>query len=96
MSTSTSNSPKTQRLEARITEEQKALFQRAADLEGRSLTSFVVASLQQAAEETIHRHEVIELSPRDSISFVEALLNAPEPNENLRAAARRYWDRVGE
>lgn len=87
---------KRERLEARITAEQKALFQRAADLSGRSLTDFVVASVQAAAQEVVHRHDVIALSPRDSLRFVEALLNPPEPNERLRAAARRHRAFTGE
>jgi uncharacterized protein (DUF1778 family) len=83
-------STRSERLEARVTAEQKAMFQRAADLEGRSLTDFVVSSLQVAAEETVRRHEVIKLSPEDSIAFVEALLNPPEPNAQLLEAARRH------
>ena len=87
--------PKRERLEARITSEQKALFQRAADLSGRTLTDFVVASTQAAAEEIVRDREVIVLSPSDSIRFVEALLAPPEPNEHLRAAAedhRAFFD----
>ncbi|NJN37905.1 MAG: DUF1778 domain-containing protein, partial [Acaryochloridaceae cyanobacterium CSU_3_4] len=34
------------RLEARISQETKALVQKAADLEGRTLTDFVVATVQ--------------------------------------------------
>jgi uncharacterized protein (DUF1778 family) len=79
-----------ERLEARITADQKALFQRAADLSGRSLTDFVVSSLQEAAEEVIRTHQVMKLSAEDTAVLMEALLNPPEPNENLRAAAARY------
>lgn len=79
-----------ERLEARITPEQKALLQRAAALEGRSVTAFVVQSAAAAAEETIRRHETMMLTPQDSELFVRALLNPPEPNEHLRAAARRH------
>jgi uncharacterized protein (DUF1778 family) len=87
---------KRERLEARITAEQKELFQRAADLSGRSLTDFVVASVQEAAQEVVRRHDVIVLSPRDSLRFVDALLDPPEPNERLRAAARRHRAFTGE
>lgn len=92
----TSKPAKRERLEARVTPAQKALIQRAADLSGRSLTEFVVNSLQTAAEETIREHEVIKLSPEDSILFVEALLNPGEPSENLRAAFREYREFVSE
>ncbi len=83
------------RLEARITPEQKAFFERAAQLQGQTLTDYVVASLQRSSEEVIRSHHVITLSARDSITFVEALLDPPEPNEYLQAAAARYRARRG-
>lgn len=86
----TAATKKRERLEARVTAEQKTLFQRAADLSGRTLTDFVVSSLEAAAAETIEAHEVIKLSPRDSILFVEALLNPTGPNDELRALAEEY------
>ncbi len=89
MSTS-QTTPKRERLEARVTAEQKALFQRAADLEGRTLTDFIVGSLQASAQDTIARHERIALSPAASEAFVETLLNPPEPGPELGRAARRY------
>ena len=81
---------KRERLEARVSPEQKALFQRAADVSGRTLTDFVVDSLEAAAEATIRAREVIHLSTRDSELFVSALLNPPEPGAKLRAAAEDY------
>lgn len=85
-----STTSKRERLEARVTSEQKKLFQRAADLEGRSLTDFIVSSLQASAEETIVRHERIALSPEASAGFVATLLDPPEPTPELQQAARRY------
>ena len=64
------------RLEARVTPEQWALFQRAADLRGHGLTDFMLAALQDAAEETIRAHDVITLSARDRLAFAEAILPA--------------------
>lgn len=81
---------KRERLEARITPEQKELFQRAASLTGRSLSDFIVASLQEAAAEAIRSYQVLELTERETQAFANALLNPPEPNEALRAGARRY------
>jgi GNAT superfamily N-acetyltransferase len=51
---------KTARLEARVADDQKALFQRAADLAGRSLTDFVVSSAQEIATRTVHEREVLD------------------------------------
>ncbi len=81
---------KRERLEARITPEQKALFQRAADLTGRSLTDFVVSSVQAAAETAIRTHQVMELTARETAAFLSALEHPPAANERLRAAARQY------
>lgn len=83
-----------ERLEARLSPEQKMLLERAAALEGRSLTDFVVDSAQAAALETIQRYEVIALTARDSRMFAEALMHPPAPNERLRSAARRHRELI--
>ena len=79
-----------ERIEARVTPAQKKLFERAAALEGRSLTDFLLASAQTAATEAISRHQVLHLSPEDQRVFVDALLNPPAPNKALRAAVAQY------
>lgn len=85
---------KSERLEARVTPEQKALFQRAADLAGRSLTDFIVSSLQAAAEEAVRTHH-IRLTAEESAAFAAALLDPPPPNARLRAALDRHHDLLG-
>ncbi|HEY2921727.1 MAG TPA: DUF1778 domain-containing protein [Candidatus Binatia bacterium] len=90
-----SQSPKTARLEARVTEEQKELFAKAAILLGRSLSDFVVTSVCETAARTVREHELMTLSARDREIFVSALLNPPAPGARLRKAARRYKERVG-
>ena len=81
---------KTARLEARVTTEQKALFQKAAALRGCSLTDFMVSSAQELAMRTVREYEIMPLSVCDSNAFVEALLKAPVPGARLRKAARYY------
>ena len=78
------------RLEARITPETKALLQKAADLEGRTLTDFVISSVQAEALRVIERHQTLKLSMSDAESFVDAILNPPQPNDALKASALRY------
>ena len=82
------------RLEARITADQKALFQRAAALLGRSLTDFVVGSAQEIAARTVREHEAMTLGARDRETFMAALLEAPAPGRRLSKAAKRYRDAV--
>jgi uncharacterized protein (DUF1778 family) len=79
-----------------VSSEQKSLLERAAALEGRTLTDFVVSSAQAAALETIERHAVIKLTAHDSRVFIQALMHPPAPNERLRAAARRHRDLIAE
>ncbi len=86
---------KRQRLEARITPDQKRLIERAAELRGTTVTEFVVASAQQAATETIKEFEVLTLRDRARTVFVNAVLNPPVPNEAAQAAARRYKAQLG-
>ena len=81
---------RSERVEARVTPEQKELLERAAAIEGRSLTDFVLSSAQNAAVETISRPELLKLTPDDQDVFVAALLKPPAPNKALRAAAARF------
>lgn len=94
MGTAPRISTRSQRLEARVTPEQKQLFERAAALHGRSISEFVVSSAEDAAMRTIHEHDVLHLSVRDSRAFVESLLNPSGPNEHLSRAAAAYKDFV--
>lgn len=81
---------KATRLEARLTDAQKALLQEAAALRGQTLTEFVVRAGEEAATRVLERAGVVVLSGRDSAAFVDALLVPPAPNARLRAAAARY------
>lgn len=91
---SKSSLTKPYRFDARLNESQRLLLERAADLEGRSLTDFVLQSAESAAERTIQERTMILLSARDSEAFVEQLLHPAEPGPTLRKAAQRYKDRL--
>ena len=84
-----------ERLETRVTAAQKSLIERAAALQGRSVTDFVLASVQDAARRTIEEHSQLTLSVRDSEAFVDALLNPRPVNDRLRDTVRRYRERTG-
>ena len=89
------NARKLERLEARVTQEQKRIIERAAELRGTSVTEFVVVSAQQAATKTIKDFETLRLRGEAREVFVNALLNPPAPNAAAKAAARRYKQRLG-
>ena len=92
---STISSTKAERIEARITRAQKQMLQRAAEIDGRTLTDFILNSAQEAARQIIHQHEILLLRDKDRQIFINALLKPPAPNAKLRRAARRHNQRSG-
>ena len=82
--------PRTGRLEARVSPELKRLFQRAAELQGVTLSDFLVGSARRAALQTLQEQELIQLNQQDTARFVAALLKPPAPGQRLRTAARRF------
>jgi len=50
---------RTARIEARIAPDALAIVKRAAEIQGRSVSDFVVAAAQEAAQRTIERTEII-------------------------------------
>jgi uncharacterized protein (DUF1778 family) len=86
---------RSERLEARITTDQKALIQRAAELEGRSVTDYVISSVQDAAKRTVEAHDLMVLSAAESRSFVDALLDPPPIGDRLRDSVRRHRTMTG-
>jgi uncharacterized protein (DUF1778 family) len=81
-----------ERLEARVSADQKELIERAACVQGRTVTDFVINALQEAARKAIEDSTVWRLSQDQQKAFVEALMNPPAPNPNLRAARQRYQE----
>ena len=86
---------RSERLEARVSADQKKLIERAAALQGRTVTDFVLTSVQEAARRAIEEHQRLDLSVRDSQAFVEALLNPQPVNDRLRETVRRYRRATG-
>ncbi len=80
----------TARLEARISTDLHAMLKRAAELQGRTMTDFVISAVQDAAQRAIEQSEVIRLSLADQKRFADALLSPPEPTPALRRAMARH------
>ena len=80
----------TARLEARISAELHATLKRAAELQDRTVTDFVIAAVQEAAQRAIQQAGVITMSLADQERFARAMISPPMPNAALkRAFARR-------
>lgn len=81
---------RTARFEARVSPEVLAVVRRAAELQGRSVSDFVVDAARDAAHRAIEEACIIRLSVEDQQRFAEALLN-PEPlTPSMERAVARY------
>jgi uncharacterized protein (DUF1778 family) len=85
------------RFDARLSLEQKRFFEKAAQLGGyRSLTDFVIITVQEKAKEIIREKEQIIASERDSNVFFEAVTKYKKPNKALKDAMKDYTDFISE
>jgi uncharacterized protein (DUF1778 family) len=83
------------RFDTRLTREQKELFEYAATVGGyRSLTEFVLVSVEECAKKIVGEHNQIISSKRDQEIFFKAMVDPPIPNESLKKAASRYNDLI--
>ena len=87
--------PTTARLEARLPIDVHALLKRAAEIEGRTLTDFVVAAAREAACRTVEQAEIVRLSVEDQRRIAEAILDPPKPAPALRRAFKRHRELFG-
>lgn len=79
------------RFDTRLSKEQKDFFERAAILGGyRSLTDFVILTVQKKAKEIIAERDRIIASKKDSEIFFNAITNPNKPNKELLSAAKEF------
>jgi len=79
------------RFDARLPKEQKLFFERAAFLGGyRSLTDFIIITVQEKAKEIIKAREQILVSEKDCQIFFDAITNPAHPSETLKKALSDY------
>ena len=86
--------PKGERLELRVSSEQKRMIERAAEVRGTSMTDLIVVSVLDAAAKAIKEHDILVLNDEASRTFARALLNPPAPRAKAKAAWRRYRKNV--
>lgn len=82
------------RLDFRIAPENKQVIEKAALLNGQTVSDFAVSTLLKSAREVLEHHEQTKLSDRDRDLFLEMLDNPPAPSEALRQAVENYRQRV--
>ena len=79
------------RIDVRISKEQKELIKYASELSGfKSLSEFIVFHVQAQASKIIKDSNTILHTIEDKKIFLEALLNPPAPNDALKRARLDY------
>lgn len=73
----TAESTRTARVEARIAPDALAVVRRAAELQGRSVSDFLVAAALKDAHRTIEDAQIIRLSVDDQRRFADLLMKPP-------------------
>lgn len=81
---------RTTRVEARIAPEVLMVVRRAAEIQGRSVSDFLVVSAQEAAYRAIEAAQIIRLSIEEQKRFTDVLLKPPAPSPALKRAARAH------
>jgi uncharacterized protein (DUF1778 family) len=82
----TSHANRTTRVEARISPGALAIVKRAAQIQGRSISDFVVAAAHDAAQRAIEETQIVRLSVEDQRALAASILNPPAPARALRKA----------
>ncbi len=83
-------SSRTVRIEARIAPDALAVVKRTAEMQGRSVSDFVVAAAHEAAHKTIEEANIIRLSIEDQQRFVNLLLDPPALPPAMKRARKAH------
>lgn len=81
---------RTARIEARIAPGALRIVKRAAQLQGRSVSDFVVAAAQEVAHRALNEAQVVRLSLKDQRRFVDLLLKPPALPPAMKRAKRAH------
>ena len=79
------------RIDVRISKEQKEFVRYASELRGfKNLSEFVVYCINSEANKIVKENNLIVKTIEDKKIFLNAILNPPSPNEKLKRAQLNY------
>ncbi|MFV0345825.1 MAG: DUF1778 domain-containing protein [Bacteroidales bacterium] len=82
---------KNERIEIRVSAQDKELFRMAQELSGvKSFSGFIIEAAKARAEEIVTKNQQIIVSERDRKKFFDAVFGDKKPNRTLIDAAERY------
>lgn len=81
---------RTAHIDARIDPDLLVVVKRAAEIQGRSVSDFVVHAAREAAYRAIEEAQMIRLSVEDQRAIVDALMNSPPLSPAMERAIQRH------
>jgi uncharacterized protein (DUF1778 family) len=85
-----------ERLDFRISSENKRIIEQAASLNEQTVSDFVLSVTLPIAKEKLAESHVTKLSKRDRDLFLKLLDDDSEPNQNLKKGAKKYQEYLKE
>ncbi|HBM2881118.1 TPA: DUF1778 domain-containing protein [Klebsiella oxytoca] len=80
---------KKERIDIRLTDEDKSVIEEAAILSNLSVSQFVISSAAERATEVIEQHRRIVLCEDSWKLVMDAINNPDQPNDRMKRAAER-------
>jgi uncharacterized protein (DUF1778 family) len=87
---------KTTRFEMRMTPYIRKVVKRAAEIQGRSMSDFIVAAAEEAAQKAIRNAHIIELTIDEQRAFAHALLDPPKLGSAWKRARESHRRLISE
>jgi uncharacterized protein (DUF1778 family) len=96
MNTHTEIRNKRETLNIRIKPEERNLIDRAAEVQGKNRTDFILDAVRSAAEEALYNQTIILANPEAYAKFLVQLDMQPCPNSRLQKTMQTPapWERV--
>lgn len=80
---------KKQRIDLRLTDDDKSIIEEAAAMSNQSITQFMVSSASERAVKVIEQHRRLVLNEESWNLVMDAISNPLAPNDKLKRAADR-------
>lgn len=82
---------KEERIELRVNREQKSIIEKAANINGLSVSSYLLSQALQSARIDIENLEIIKLTDKDRNLFLKSIEKKYLPNKTLKLAMKRGY-----
>lgn len=80
---------KKQRIDLRLTEDDKHMIEEAAAMTNQSISQFMVSTASERAAEVIDQHRRLLLNEESWNLVIDAITNPPTPSDRLKRAVNR-------